>query len=388
MKFLVNAKDLKSALQKVSQFSGEKSTLPFTADVFIGKKNDNQIDLMCTNIESIGSLTLDVQDLDDALDGAAYSVGIKALKQLLTVIKPGETGNVLLNTFIDKHGIGQLTLLGDSGHVTMRLTDRDVTEDMRGFLIHGLEKYEGLLPLLVEDFFNQVKRVEFCSSRDEARPVLQGIRVNGYIAATDGFRIARNPVSYEGLDCIIPGYILKKASRLFSKSVSVRKVNNTICFTDENAKVACELIEGNFPNWGAIYPKKWWMRCVVERTQLEEALRLSLAAHKVFGGNNVVKFNFHNTSLIITSVVEGEGESATSFNTIPRITPADEMTEDKKFELPFMIAADARKMKEIVDHVAGENVVLKFNANNTPIVIESEREDADAGFVLTPMHLG
>ncbi len=386
MKFLVDLNSFKKALQKVSRFSSKPSTLPFIQNVLIQEQNDHQIQLGCTNIESIGMISLDVDDLER--DGKSTSIEVIELKKVLAGVKPGETGKVSIETRFDSKNLEQMIIIGKNGVLTIRCVSSAETDTLCDFITHGLEKFSIIEPIQADGFFGVVKRVAFCSSSDEARPVLQGVRLNGSIAATDGFRIARNLVKYEGLDCIIPGYFLSKAGKLLGKDVKIQRQEQTICIFDDNGITACNLIDGRFPDWSAIYPKNWWMRCVVDRAQLVEGLSLSLATHKVFCGNNVVKFTFHEDSVKLISDVEGEGSSVTSLITIPRIAPVEEIPEDKKFELPFNIAANARMMKEIVEHVSGDQVVLKFHANNTPIVIESEREEADAGYVLMPMHLG
>jgi DNA polymerase III sliding clamp (beta) subunit (PCNA family) len=331
-------------------------------------------------------IALDVDDLES--DGKSTSIEVIELKKILAGVKPGETGKVCIETRKDSNNLEQMIIIGKNGVLTIRCDSKEETETIRDFIFRGLEKFSTVEPIQAAGFFDAVKSVAFCSSSDEARPVLQGVRLNGSIAATDGFRIARNLVKYEGLDCIIPGFFLAKAGKILGKDVKIQRLEQTICISDENAITACELIDGNFPDWAAIYPKNWWMRCVVDRSQLVEGLRLSLTTHRVFGGNNVVKFTFHEDSLKLTSNVEGEGSSVTSLITTPRIAPVEEIPEDKKFVLPFNIAANARMLKEIVERVSGELVVLKFHANNTPIVIESEREEADAGYALMPMHLG
>lgn len=389
MKFLVNHRDFKKALQQVSQFAGT-GTIPFTADVFIGKKNDHQVDLICADMETIGSVVMDVADLESEEDCTAFSLNVKALKKILPAIKVGETGNVLIETIKIDRSADELSIMGAHGNVWIRLSDSDVTEAMRSYLYSGIEKFDNVTPILTGGLFWALKSVLFCASADEARPVLQCVKIGKALAATDGFRIVKNPISYDLLDCLVEAKTLEKAGKLLGSEVTVKfnPTSHTIQFSDDRAMVITWVVDGNFPNYEAIIPKTWWMKCTVDRLQLIEALNLSLTTHKTFGGNNVVRFTFHEGLVILSSIVEGEGTCTSSLFASPKVA-SKEVEPESKMELPFKIAANARMLKEIVEHVRGEQVVLKFHANNTPIVIQTADDlMPNPVYVLMPMHLG
>lgn len=382
MKFYVNHQSFKKALQKVSRFSG-KDVLPFGESIFFCKVNDHQVDIICTNLEVIGSITLDVE-FEDHSDEESFAVTVKTLKNLLKVIKPGiDTGKVLVMAYTDTHGFEQVEIMGSGGYVNICCDSKEKVSQMKDFIYSELRKNNESDPIFTSGLFRAVNQVKFCASNDEARPMLQGVRINSSVAATDGFRIAKNPITFNGIDCIVPADVFIKARGLFGDEVIVKQNNKTIEFSDENTKVVSNLINGNFPDYDAIIPKSWLMKTVIYRSKLLEALALAQASQKEFGGNNVVKLTFHDTwRMILTTEVGASGSCACPINT------TSTLNLEKEFTFPFKIAFNVRMLKEIVDHIDGESVVLKMTSNNTPLVVESADEGEHPVYVLMPMHLG
>lgn len=384
MKFIVSKRDLRKALQNVSQFSNKASTLPSTKDVFFVKKNETHISVACSNLESSAIVDLEVE-FDNYSEGRFAAVEVRPLKQLLDVVKAGETGNVLVSTHQPEHQYEYLQIMGDRGHISIAC-DSHVDETDFNNLFIDFQSFEPINSIETAGMFDAVRQIEFCASNDACRPVLQGIRFSeNALVACDGFRIVKFPISYQGLNCIVPAKNLLQAGRLFGRDVIIQAQirPGQIKFSTDYARVLLHTIDGKFPDYEAIIPKKWRIKSEINREYLLESLSLAEISQKVLGGNNVVKLTFNSSNhSIVSSTVEGEGSSAYSLNSYTSLNVETDAA------LPFMIAVNANYIKKIVDSIHSKTILLKMNANNTPMVIESADTEVHPVYVLMPMHLG
>jgi len=124
-----------------------------------------------------------------------------------------------------------------------------------------------------------ISRVSLAAATDESRPVLTGINAEFEaekltLAAADGFRLAvyRMPLSQavEGkTTVIIPSRTLNEVNRLLGDQeepvvITVNAEKTQALFRLQGAEVVTQLVQGTFPNYSQVIPKKYDTRAVVE----------------------------------------------------------------------------------------------------------------------------
>jgi DNA polymerase-3 subunit beta len=165
-------------------------------------------------------------------------------------------------------------------------------------------------PLLAHDLRAMISQTIFSVSNDETRFFMNGVFMeklpDGELAmvATDGRRLAF--ISTQEADipdfqsAIIPpkvlSVLLKRASDEGQILMAINEKN--VFFRFGNYQLTSYLIEGKFPNYQKVIPKDQRFKFVVERDELQAALRrVSLFVEK----SNKVIFNVSGKGLVLES---------------------------------------------------------------------------------------
>lgn len=182
-------------------------------------------------------------------------------------------------------------------------------------ILPTIEAYTLGLPQ--EEIIGAFARVVPMISTDEMKQVLNGVLLEGNkdslkFVATDGRRLARfvkKTDLFDGLSVIISGKTIKALLRLGAKNNEEIQIGlgksgkqenpNLIGFKFGNIEMVSNLIDGQFPNYEIIFPKKSEAKVLANRKELLEALnRVSLLSSEKYS----VKFEFQKSGkLIMTS---------------------------------------------------------------------------------------
>lgn len=228
-----------------------------------------------------------------------------------------------------------------------------------------------------------IAQTEFSASRDEARPILQGISIvseNGRMtfASTDGFRIS---IASELCDQVIPRVIvpadsLRKAAKLLNGDTYIRQELGRILFTGKDWMLFSQMVDGSFPDYNAIMPKSFKTCATVGRSDLLLAVkRASLLAdgkpvllriQNDDGGKNIIE---------ISATSEETGETRTEYDCT--VTGPGQH-----------IAFNSVFLSQVLGVLSGSLIVLEINDGKMPARI-SVPEQADLyQYVAMPMSLG
>lgn len=121
-------------------------------------------------------------------------------------------------------------------------------------------------------FKEMIVQTQFATAKDDARPTLTGLYTafdgnNLTMAAADGFRLAVRTARIEhGItgkrDMIIPAKALGEVARIIGDEereihIALPGDRDMVMFQYENTLIATQIIEGKFPDFGAIIPKAY-----------------------------------------------------------------------------------------------------------------------------------
>lgn len=267
MKIRIQRQDFLDAVNKVKTVVSSKSALPIlshilveTGDSFIRlSATDLKIGIECTvdcTVESGGSLTVSSQRLASILG---------ELPQDEIVIELSDNNVILLSC----------------GRIQTRLFSMSPDE------FPPIRTFDGVEPLVLPQVLlkNIFTRTSFAICADQARYNLTGLllEISGgklTAVATDGRRMslyAETESIPEGIDIkvIVPGKMITELERLLGDEgeVDVYVSETQAAFSFGSLRLVSALIEGTFPNYDMVVPKKHDKEALLSTAQFLEAVR-------------------------------------------------------------------------------------------------------------------
>lgn len=377
MKVTVLQENLAHGLGIVSRAVSSRSTLPVLANILIAS-DEGRLRLSATNLEM----------------GITCWIGAKIEQEGSTTV-PARTFADLVNTL----PADQVLLKLDTATQTLNVRGGTSTNDIKcidaqEFPPLPVPDMEGAVQLNVADFKEMIQQVAFAASSDEARPVLMGVLVHVEkdqitMAAADGFRLSVRKAKLAGpaaapLTAIIPARALSELARVAGDgqetiSMVLPKGRGQVLFRVKDVEVVSQLIDGTFPDYQQIIPRKYTSRTLVSTLSLLKACKQA----EIFAreGSNVARLNIKSAN---GDLQPSEVEiSATSEETGKNETIVEATVDGGG----VLIAFNVKFLREVLEVVKTPNVALETSAANAPGVV---RPVGDENFlhVIMPMHLG
>lgn len=377
MKVTVLQANLAHGLGIVSRAVSPRSTLPVLSNVLIAS-DEGRLRLSATNLEL----------------GITCWISARIEQEGSTTV-PARIFSDLVNTLPGD----QVLLSLDTKTQTLNVRSGTSTNDIKcidaqEFPPLPVPDLEGAVQLKAADFREMIQQVAFAASTDEARPVLMGVLVQVEkdkltMAAADGFRLSVRKAVLSApapapLTAIIPARALTELARVASDGdepihMVVPKGRGQVLFRVKDVEVVSQLIDGTFPDYQQIIPRKYTSRTLVSTASLLKACKQA----EIFAreGSNVARLNIKSASgelqpseVEITATSEETGKNETIV----------EATVDGS---GVLIAFNVKFLREALEIIKTPNVALETSAPNAPGVV---RPVGDEQFlhVIMPMHLG
>jgi len=376
MKVTVLQENLAHGLSIVSRAVSPRSTLPVLANVLIAT-DEGRLRLSATNLEM----------------GITCWIGAKVEEEGSTTV-PSRTFSDLVGTMPNP----QVSLSLDTRTQTLNVRSGASTNDIKcidaqEFPPLPVPDFENAIQVNVADFKEMIQQVVFAASSDEARPVLMGVLVTVdkdtvTMAAADGFRLSVRTATLstpapQPVSAIIPGRALSELARIAADGeqmiqMVLPKGRGQVVFRVKDAELVSQLIDGTFPDYQQIIPRKHSSRTLVSTVSLLKACKQA----EIFAreGSNVVRLNIKNSGELQPGEVEisAHSEETGSNETI---------VEASVDGVPLLIAFNVKFLREVLEVVKTPNVAIETSAANAPGVV---RPVGDEHFlhVIMPMHLG
>jgi DNA polymerase-3 subunit beta len=234
-----------------------------------------------------------------------------------------------------------------------------------------------------KDFTEMVSRTLFAVSDDETRYFMNGIFVEKkddslIMVATDGRRLSfisrKIPLKMQNLKgVILPPKILNIVNKLASKEGSL-----SLALTDKNVFVrlgathlSSNLIDGQFPDYRRVIPDNQKYRAVIQKKELEEALRR--VALLVEQKSRKVVFTLSDGTLTIMSK---ESELGVATEELPCDYQGPQMA----------FAVNCLYMSEPLREIGTETVSMEFSDVNKAITMKPIPDDGYTNIIM-PMQL-
>lgn len=250
-----------------------------------------------------------------------------------------------------------------------------------------------------EDFRLAIDQVTFAAATDETRPILTGVLIRREegaapastptltMAAADGYRLSVKSLralrAPEGpFSVIVPASTLEEVGRLLKGetepvSMMALRGRNQVGFRMSRAAVLSQLIEGQFPDFQAIIPKRWETRLEISREALLKACKaLSVFARET---SNAVR-------LVLTPGEGGQPGQVLLQSRSPEKgetrVALDALIEGNRLEIAFNV----RFLMDVLEAIEDDRVVFEMTTPQSPVKV-SPVADPSFVHVVMPMFL-
>lgn len=229
---------------------------------------------------------------------------------------------------------------------------------------------------------DMIKRTAFSVSQDETRYILQGALLlsNGKtvrLVTTDGHRLStmEQPLSkgQEAVQAVVPAKALGELGRVLPQDdsqVTVYFADNHIFFEMGDILLYSRLLDGQFPNYEQVIPKKNEHTLVAEVASLLAVVnRMSLLASDK---GNSVKFHLDGDGLRVSASTADLGEG-------------DESLDVDYNGAPMTVAFNARYLMDVLKALGSERLEMRLSTPLSPTLITPSGVDTGARYVVMPM---
>jgi len=380
MKVTVLQENLARGLGIVSRAVSSRSTLPVLNNVLVAT-DEGRLRLSATNLEM----------------GITCWIGAKVLEEGSTTV-PARAFADLVGTLSDQQVEMVLNVRTQTLnlHCGASITDLKCIDAQEFPPMPVTDSSQGL-QVNVIDIKEMIQQVVFAASMDDARPVLTGVLItvegnNITMAAADGFRLsvrkgALSSSIERSIRAVIPSRALGELARIITEgdqslTMLLPPGRGQVVFRLKDVELTSQLLEGAFPDYEQIIPRRCDTRAVLGTAAFLKACKQA----EIFAreGSHIAKLNINPGSDMQPGTVEISGQSEeTGYNQ----NIVDASVEGSA----LVIAFNVRFLREVLDVIRTPNVAVETTSDTSPGVIRPVGAADNQGeflHVIMPMHLG
>lgn len=349
----VNSKKLLAGVKKLAGVINNPS-VPILANVRI-EISDSKATLTGTNLSQSAKVYIDV----DSSENIDTTINFKKLSAILSQL-PNKDLSLSL-----KDELATLKCGKSKFKLSCINSDQWPIDDIEGDPIS--------LDIDLDLFRNHINQVFYSVSRDESRPVLNGVMIeiengNFRTVATDGKRLSVSSIHGVHQDninanVICPVGILLDICKNSTESIHIKIYESKMCVKSGDYEVVTKLIEGNYPNYKQIIPKEFSDRIIIDRRLfLESIQRVSLILDD---SQNFIQLIFEENKLTLTAQTHDSAQES--------------------FDIDFDGSAEFNfnpiLLIDMLKNVQSDEVVLNYNDRTSPTLISCD----NLRYIVMPM---
>lgn len=354
---------LKEVVGIAERVTGKNLSLPILSAILLEAKNN--------------SLTIKATNLDVGLE---IELPAKIIEEGSVAVPAGVLSSFLGN--LNKEDKVKLELVKENIHLSTGTSSTLIKSySAEDFPVIPQVKDGNSFNFIGKDIVNGLKSVLFASSLSDIKPEIASVYVyqDGkelVFVATDSFRLAEKRLSIRNKDgdfqpVIIPFKNVAEIVKVFDgleEEVKIEANKNQISLFTDNIHFTSRVIDGNFPDYRQIMPKKFKTEVVVGREELLNALKLSNIFSDKFNQINV-KIKPKEKIFEINSQNQDVGENTISLSAT---------LEGDDLEMSF----NAKYILDSFQSISSDTVTLKFDR---PLLIEGVG-DGSFQYIIMPIN--
>jgi DNA polymerase-3 subunit beta len=373
MKVSCLQENLAKGLAIVGRAVTTRSSLPVLANVLLAT-DKNRLKLSATNLEVVITCWIGAKVEEEG----AITIPARTLTDLVSNF-PQEQVNLTLNK------------TSQTLHVTCGRTDANIKGiDAQEFPLIPEPDQENRIRVEPTVLKQMISQVAFAAASDDSRPMLTGVSTTFdgnqvIMAATDGFRLSLRSAQIAGqvaepLRTIIPARALSDVARIISDDldavyISFPQGRNQIIFDMDNVVLVSQLIDGNFPDYKPIIPRRRNTRTVLGTAEFRKACRTAdIFAREASNTARVAIEPGDNNAPAYAMV------TATSVETGNNEAQIDASVEGEPIEIAFNV----KYMTDVLNVIDTPQVALETTGPLDPGVIKPVG-DTDFVHIIMPM---
>lgn len=344
MKFNVQGKTFLNQLQAVSKVLNSKNAISML-DNFLFTIEGNRLTITGSDSENI--MTASVEIFDSECDGL---IAVPA-KRLLEVVK--EVASQPL-TFVINDTTKEIDLQFLTGHFSfMGVNGAEFPAPQAS------EEETTKLTVPAQVIVKGIDSTLFAVSTETIRPMMTGIYWDIHLlditfVGSDTHKLVRY-VNKEYAPQIVASFILPAKPASIIKSllekeegeVEIEMDSRSAIFRYGEYSLSCRFIKGNYPNYNRVIPVDNPYSLTIDRLALTGAVRrVAIFASKAL---SLVKFRMSDSMLNLSA------------QDLDYSTQADEHIDCDYSGKPMTIGFNATHMAEMLNHMPGDNVVIKVS---------------------------
>lgn len=231
-------------------------------------------------------------------------------------------------------------------------------------------------------FKTMIKQTSFATSTQENRPEFTGIniKINKNLlecTATDSYRLSKKYIELdkeysESINIILPNKNIVELEKMINdndESLEMHIFNNKVIFKFDNIIMMTRLINGNYPDTNKLIPSEFKLIINTNLNEFYQAIdRASLLTSEY--DKNTIKLELENNIVTISS-------------NIPEIGHVEEKINVKSnYQDKFIISFSSKYMLDALKSLECEEINIKFNGEEKPIIISNIIEDGVTQLIL------
>ena len=368
MKFSTSKTELQQALQKLSKATPTRSTLPILGCTLIEAKEEKTT-LRATDLE----ITIQAE-IPASLEQAGTAA--LPLKTLLDITN--EMPETRLTISVDEKN--RTTITTDTGEYDLMAKPAEefpAIPDQKGS--NSIKTSGSVLKEIID-------ATSFAVSRDELKPALTGVLFQispaGITAvATDGHRLvkySRKDFGSNGFsgNLIVPKkFLTYMSTQLLNQDTELIIGENHLTAKIDNDFVLTRIIDERFPDYESVIPKENDKTLKAEKNMFLGAIRrVSIFSNK---STHQVALSMDGDSCRITT--EDPEQSSKANETVSAEYEGNDLT----------IGYNAEYLKDVVNHVPGNTVVVEFSTPISAALFSSDltEDHIESLMLLMPIRL-
>ncbi len=232
-----------------------------------------------------------------------------------------------------------------------------------------------------EEFKQAVSQTIVTASSDTTRPVLTGVYWHSfegavYLAATDGYRLSERRLVETKSDvaAIIPTQTLQEVLRTIvedSDTVDVLFDDSQVRFRINEAEVISGLVEGNFPDYRQLIPKKSDTVAVVAKQEFTRVTKIAGLFARESGGSVTLTVDGDASTVSLHSIASELGENTSELSA--KVTGGGQITLNSRYLAEALTVLDA------------ETIELGFSGKMSPCILRSADAKTNYYHVIMPL---
>ncbi|MFA6170073.1 MAG: DNA polymerase III subunit beta [Candidatus Margulisiibacteriota bacterium] len=372
MEFTCEKKDLQSGVSTVEKIVATRSTLPIIGNILF-ELSKNGLKLSANNLEMGIELNVKANVAKEGsflLPAKTLSGIVSKLPDTSVNFKVAENKTVKIsyeNSHFNLH-----SLPADEFPALPKIKEgKTITVDARSFA-------------------SMIKHTIFSVSNSEDKYVLTGILIefgksgisgdtsNMRLVATDGYRLAKRGEKVagaaEGISIIVPARAMSELLKILDSkncdNVKITVSNDQVSFNCGEVYLVSRVIQGKFPDYKQVVPKKSTTLVKVSRKELLSAAER--AAVIASGSANVTMFEVKNGELHLSAHTPDVGSFDEGL--------AAEINGTEKVRVSFNV----RLISDVLEALTAESVIVEFSEGLSPGVIKPA-DQTDYLYIVMPI---